>query len=393
MEPDSDRPAAGAPPTVDEIDRIRQIRDPIIRNLQITDAYHRLAAALSSRTGSAANWCHFATWASRQAGQTIRGEDLVEALRCRLHLPVSMTHPIHSLWRRLLAAGLYDPATRLGRVVQAVQGPLDPFERTSDAVARGNRKVFEEIGREFARFLAGPANDPARDDAALQGFVASMRDGDPPDGQGFLRRAFARYYRALFETDPSRRATLLYVANLEVGWHEQRRLQPEIQEALEAPAVEVRELGMRLLAVVRPASAGWSQAVRVPLALAAGAVGWPLAKASRRVVRAAITDCLMMLRMPAGRVLRLGQDLDATYAPNLRRLTDPDAIAVLARFRCDPNGAHGCGARDWARLDQRMHFIAHLFRAFQEDPSIGSAPFTVEQLALVSAGRIPEGDL
>jgi len=226
----------------------------------ITDAYHRLAAALCSRTGAAANWCHFATWASRQAGQTIRGEDLVEALRCRLHLPMSMTHPITRLWRRLLAAGLVRSATRLGRVVRAVHGPLDPFERTSDAVARGNRKVFEEIGREFARFLAGPANDPARDDAALQGFVASMRDGIPRRA-GIAAQGLRSYYRALFEPDPSRRAALLYVANLEVGWHEQTRLQPEIQEALDAPAVEVRELGMRLLAVVRPASVGWSQAV------------------------------------------------------------------------------------------------------------------------------------
>jgi hypothetical protein len=34
--------------------------------------------------------------------------------------------------------------------------PTSAFDRASDAVARGNRKVFEEIGREFARLLALP---------------------------------------------------------------------------------------------------------------------------------------------------------------------------------------------------------------------------------------------
>lgn len=393
MRPENERRTAGAAPTVDEIDRIAQVRDPIVRNLLITEAYHRAARALASRTGAAANWCHFATWASRQAGQTIRGEDLVEALRCRLDLPVSVTHPIHSLWRKLLAAGLFDPATRLGRIVRAVRGPLDPFERTSDAVARGNRKVFEEIAREFARFLAGPASDRAPDEAALERFLASLRDGDPPEGQQLLRRAFTRYYQALFEPALPRRAALLYLANVEVGWHEQSRLQPEIQEALEAPAIELQALGMRLLAVVHPAADRWPRAVRVPLALAAGTAGWPLARAARRVAREAITECLMVLRMPAGRVLRLSRNLDAPYPASLRRLSDPDATAVLERFHCDASGAHDCSTQDWARLDQRMHFISHLFRAFQEDPSIGSAPFTEEQMASLAAGRIPEGDL
>ena len=186
MPPGSEWHAVSAAPTVEEVDAIRQISDPVVRNLLITQAYHRLAQALAQRTGAGANWCHFATWASRQAGQTIRGEDLVETLRHRLRLPTSLVHPIHSLWRKALAAGLYDPSTRLGRLVRAVQGPLDPFEHASDAVARGNRKVFEEIGREFARFLAGPGHASAPDAAALGTFVAMLRDGDPPDGQRLL---------------------------------------------------------------------------------------------------------------------------------------------------------------------------------------------------------------
>src|SRR5262245_40289074 len=60
---------------------VADIRDPVIRNLQITECYADLAAAMRARTGGWADWCTFATWASRQAGTTIRGEDLLTALR------------------------------------------------------------------------------------------------------------------------------------------------------------------------------------------------------------------------------------------------------------------------------------------------------------------------
>ena len=57
------------------------MRDPVLRNLEITHCYWRLAQAVARRTGVGANWCTFATWASRQAGSTIRGEDAEELLR------------------------------------------------------------------------------------------------------------------------------------------------------------------------------------------------------------------------------------------------------------------------------------------------------------------------
>ncbi|MFL5899926.1 MAG: hypothetical protein ACJ75S_01830, partial [Solirubrobacterales bacterium] len=63
-------------PEVEEVGRIAALPDPVIRNLQITECYSRLAAAVADgRPG--ANWCTFATWASRQAGGTIRGEDML----------------------------------------------------------------------------------------------------------------------------------------------------------------------------------------------------------------------------------------------------------------------------------------------------------------------------
>lgn len=48
-------------PTVDEVQRIVNIQDPKIRNLQITQCYSELSNVLTWRTGLAANWCTFAT--------------------------------------------------------------------------------------------------------------------------------------------------------------------------------------------------------------------------------------------------------------------------------------------------------------------------------------------
>ena len=67
------------PPTVTEVDDIAAIGDPVVRNLRITQCYHELSHAIAARVSPGANWCTFATWASRQAGQTIRGEDVTQA--------------------------------------------------------------------------------------------------------------------------------------------------------------------------------------------------------------------------------------------------------------------------------------------------------------------------
>jgi hypothetical protein len=67
-------------PTVAHVERVASHNDPVVRNLQITQCYHELSRALAARTGGApGNWCTFATWASKQAGQTIRKEDLARA--------------------------------------------------------------------------------------------------------------------------------------------------------------------------------------------------------------------------------------------------------------------------------------------------------------------------
>ena len=380
-------------PDVAEVRRIVAIGDPVLRNLQITYCYSRLAAAVARRTGVGANWCTFATWASRQAGSTIRGEDAEAFLRTRLRLGPDITRPMMSLWRWLLRRGLMNPGSRLGRVTAEIHTPFDAVERAGDAVARGNKKVFEEIGLEFARFLQACPPDAAVDGPELRAFLDGLRPGDPPDGQDRLRAAFTHMQRQLRERDAKTRAELLLFANLEVGLHEQTRLEPEIRTALDAPYATEEDLGRRLLEVLLPRATRARKAV--PDRVAAPALGWlggRLQAAGAELSRELITESLMVLTLP-GRVLALGANLPDSYPEALRELADAQLAALVAGFEPVPPAADDCGARDWAVLGQRMHYIAHLFRAFHERPDLFDPPFTPAQLRRIRDGAIPDGDM
>src|SRR6185436_9966532 len=67
----------------------KQVRDiigikgnPVLRNLLITQCYHDLSTGLAELlSGGNANWCTFATWASKTAGCFVRKDELPAALR------------------------------------------------------------------------------------------------------------------------------------------------------------------------------------------------------------------------------------------------------------------------------------------------------------------------
>jgi len=369
-----------AAPSPADVRRIVGLTDPVIRNLEITQCYSRLAAAVAALTAGGANWCSFATWASRQAGSTIRGEDLLAEIERRLASRRWLVHPFASLWRSLLRRGLLRPDSRLGRPSAQLHTPFDAVERASDAVARGNLAVFEEIGLVFAEFLAEAES------------VATLRPGDPPDGQRYLRRAFARYERARVEPDAKTRAQLLVLANLEIGLHEQTRLQPLIREALDAGSVTATDLGRRVLAAAFPGLAGRPAVVSGPAALLVGWAAKRLQRQASAVARDAVTDSLMVLTLPP-RTLMLGTHLADPFPPDLERPEDPDLVELVGRFEPAPPAPDDCGARDWSDLAQRMHYISHLFRAFHGSEALAAPPFTAEQVERFGRGVVPTGDL
>src|SRR4029077_9068622 len=71
-------------PNEAEVTRIAATEDAAARNRQITEAYWKLSAEVERRILGNANWWTFATWASPQAGVTIRHEDMTQLLRERL---------------------------------------------------------------------------------------------------------------------------------------------------------------------------------------------------------------------------------------------------------------------------------------------------------------------
>jgi hypothetical protein len=385
-------------PTVEAVDAIAALADPVIRNLQITQAYCELSQATSRLVGSAANWCTYATWASKQAGVTIRQEDLVRLFVRGLERSPEGAEAVSQVAAALAREGAGGDALNGGASIIRLLDPRALFARTSEAVARGNLKVFAEIGREFARFLATFHADAVFDAGKMARYSDTLRPGDPPDGQGYLRRALTHLYQARFEAQPKAKAELLLLSNLEIGFHEQTRLQPEIAAALDAPVLDPGLLRARLLDALLPQPSLYLRLQRFVTRL----FGWksPLDRAAealaahaRRIAHRVITECLMTLALPPDLVLRLGRDVPLEFPELLRQLSHAELQAMLARLDPTPDSRKGSGTDDWSDLADRMHFIADLFRAYQDYTHLFNPAFTAAQVLVIKAGRRPEGPL
>lgn len=384
-------------PTVAEVERIAALDDPVVRNLQITQCYCELSRAFAARIdGTSANWCTFATWASKQAGQTIRREDLTRTFeRLFAHSPEA-TRIGNDAMAAVAQLSAKRGPERLWDAMWKALKPTSAFDHASDAVARGNRKVFEEIGREFARLLALPTADGAIDPTELRSFCEGLRPGDPPHGQDYLKQAFNSYAAAFGKLDPNARAQRVLLANLAIGWHEQTRLQPEIAAALDAPFEEPVKLRRELLRQLLRMRIGL--AARLLPALLPGRAGSvkkvldDLDRHVKQIAHEAVTEALMSLSLP-GEVLRLSRDVPGTFPSSLKTIDDPDLRAMLGRIDPDPDTTHDSGAGDWSSLTERIHFIADLFRVYQERPTLLSDPFTAEQVAVIKSGSRPAGPL
>lgn len=365
--------------SVADVDAVAAIVDPVLRNLRITVSYGSLANAFATRVPGGANWCTFATWASKQAGCTIRREDVARTVERHFRSRLEK----RALGRQLVRIpGLsVDTLTRLiGQVSLALPG----IERASDAVARGNRKVFEEIGRYFAEVLERLARGPDAFGAVAAGF----RAGAPPEGQDLLKRAFLNYELALTAADPVARAQTALLANIQIGLHEQTRLQPEIREAMDASLLDVAEVRRaivdRLAALVpEPLRAG-------VLKDAINALVDDLAQELRSAVRVVTTELMMTIGLPRGRTLRLGSDVTQRFPATLKALTNLELVSLVGTFDPTPNSTKGSGAVDWAVLEQRMRFIADFFRSSHDDDSLHEAPFPRATLETIASGGRPD---
>jgi hypothetical protein len=376
--------SAGAIPTVADVDAIAAGADPVLRNLQITLSYSDLSIAIAVFMPVNASWCTFATWASRQAGVTIRNEDLLDIARTRLEESTGLLAPIE----RMIALVGGSEADHTRRIVEHL-ADVGPFRRASDAVARGNKKVYEEIAREFARFLPVIAESRSEDPAAVEQFCAALRPGLPPEGQELLGDAFRAYYRARFTTDYVQAAQLVLLANLKVGFHEQTRLQPEIKEAIDAGVDSIDELQRRVRDSLIAELPFFSRLLRFALPWIRrryDALAGEIAREAASVAQEVITEHLMSITLPPALVLRLGRDLELPIPAALEHLDNGDLLALVAPLEV-------ASPRDWADLGYRMRYIAQLFRCEQQDSALFGRPFAAEQIGGIRAGTIPPGEL
>lgn len=384
-------------PSPDEVRAIAAISDPTIRNLRITQCYCELSAAFIGRTGPVANWCTFATWASKQAGQSIRREDLLRSVEARLNL--AQLEELKVLWRVADELGINTGLEQKLHGIIHNTWLAGIINGISEAVGRGNRKVFEEIGWEFARFFSSGFGDEAFDQQRLEAFCATLRPGNPPDGQQYLKQAFAHYHEAFFEQDAQLQTELQLLANLEIGFHEQTRLQPEIAASLNAAFTADKEIVRKKITDAFFPPDSWLARARLAYLKITGrksrldAAIDQLMNRLQGIVREQLTAHLMTLTIPPDLRLSLGRDLNKPYPAALLHLSCAGLTALLSQIDPTPDNLAQSGAIDWADLPDRMHFIAELFRCYHLDPALYHDAFTPQQVVFVKEGKLPAGRL
>lgn len=394
-------------------------RDPIFRNLRITQGYHDLSEGMRTLTGASdINWCTLGTWASKTAGRFIRNDELPGVFKALLE-----------------SSGPFAEAEKLLGVSGLAQLAAKIVHDVSDYIMVGNRVVFAELGGVFADFLTELGSDTVYDAERLARFQDRLTPGMPepdtatpgPDGtlvvvarggQGLLRDMAADYYAARFETDPKRRAELVLRANARGGLHEQTRLQTYIAGSLDAPIEDT---------LVPHARTQIDANHRGPAAAARHALVDTILPAICRRLEKAWEDfstlALMELTLPDG-VLHLSKPLPAEqgcpiYPPLLATIDDPVLRELLTEYgaldlaqreslidRVEDRFASllglghprhpamvDAGAIDWVDLRQRMTYIFALFRSRADDVHLAGEPFSPFQRIAIDAGKVPEGPL
>ena len=382
--------------TVESINAIAALNDPVLRNLEITQCYCELSAAFAQRMGEQANWCTFATWASKQAGQTIRREDLQNTIENLLHDEPEIKTALSLIITLAKQKGAKDDLDRLSKTSLAII-VASIANRAADATGRGNQKVFAEIAPEFARFMDACFNDLEFIQSSIDAFGKHLQRGLPPNGQDYLRKAFSCYYQALFENDPKKKTELNFMANLQVGFHEQNRLQPEIAEALNASAIDMEAMKDKLISHLFSGSGFWARSIlfsqRVFGKTILDKAIEALLERVQHHIRLILTDHLMTITLPPDNCLHLGKDLTIQFPLNLQLLSNPGLIELLTHIDPTTNSVSQSGAIDWCDLNERMHFITDMFRCYHADEQLFDEAFSTDQLEELKQGKIPRGSL
>jgi hypothetical protein len=351
-------------PVPTDLDAIAALQDGAVRNLLITQRYHDLSQGLVETLGPGnVNWSTFATWASKTAGLSIRNEEVPPFVA-------------ELAGERLF---LLEPVTEtLGTV--------------SVSIAEGNKRVYAELAPLFAQFVS-IFRDAGGGQAELATFVGKLDPRESADGgQAPLITAFTSYFKAKGTKDATLQARHMLLGNCLIGLHEQTRLQPQIQEAMDAPIDDI--IRKHLV----PGTGGGF------LTKVLGAIERPLEELidlAQVVWEEIATRTMMSLALPGGAVLPLGRNIPPTAASrdflpqSLVDVADPTELAALIELydRAKGDSDQGSGSIDWRILDDRMNFIVNLFRSRQQDLDLLVQPFLAGQRDAFEQRSMPDPSL
>lgn len=386
------------PPEIDlpRIEAIVNCPDPVLRNLQITQTYSEINQALSELLGkNNVSWCAYATWASKTAGKFIRLENVDAAITEFLR---------DQDWAQEILAALPGALTWFVGQIQIKHAFLlkilnETAQASATEVARGNLLVFAELAPLYGHFLQGISAKAEQRETELAAFLnhlkQTQREGED---QQKLIQAYAAYQNAIFENEPKAKAELIFMANVLVGYHEQLRLDPAINNSLNVPIEQVfkkKMLGGLEQLIEAKMSPFLFQLLKPLLRNALKPVLERMAKRWRLIC----TRVLMRIEVPDGH-LDLSEDIPLIeYQPGrmfpieLESLQNGELRAILTQLDRTLNTTQGTAASDWGDVMERMNFIADFFRSAQQDEHLFWPPFNTQQTAQIKAGLIPTGRL
>jgi hypothetical protein len=365
------------------VDDIAAESDPVLRNLLITQRYHELAVQLrDAGIGEDATWCAFAVWASKTAGATIRGEVLPERARQAI-LDSADVQDVLEKFNHGMAGWAVKHLSQdhLGRAIEAVSADV------ASAIADGNVLVFAELAPVYTALLAAHgSSDPPNLRSTTDAFAPTESELAKAADMSPVATAFGAYRDALFS--PPDGAAMILQANVLAVAHEQQRLQPAIQRALNAAISDTLQKVIQDH-VVRHVPTPEARAVLDKVTV-------DLCHVMDSAWDTALTESIMQL-VTANETLDLRRDVpplkDQMFPAALADLAGTDAATAVGAWDKTKGTGTPSGARDWADLPQRMNFIVNLFRSRQHDPDLFSPPFTPAQQADLAQRQIPPGPL
>lgn len=363
--------------TQTEIHQILNQENLVLRNLQITLGYYRIAQGLRKLIGGDdVNWFCFGCYASKTAGQALRHELVPKQLKRAI----------------LRIAGFKNPENYFDLVLKKVpeQVPSEEENLLAEAlsdvslfVSEGNHLIFSDLAWPYSVFIETFSNDQKPDRAKLESFLEQYVDPRPIEdgGQRYLQEAFKAFFSARFETDPKKKAESVLLGNLMTGYHEQIRVQPLIDKGLAAPFDVFAE---KLIPEDEEIDTLLEE------------TGIRILEYSRLIVLRAFTDMWMAYALP-GSKMKLGQDVilpeTFDFPDELLSLENPKTLEIVRMFDKDLNSLSGSAAENWANLNDRMTFLADFFRSHQRYSPLFDPPFSDDQIQSILANRVPGGSL